>query len=46
MDGPGGQALTQETIDEAVACRLAVARIRQEFLNRTDSVYRTYVVRR
>ena len=23
MDGPGGQSLTQETIDEAVACRLA-----------------------
>ncbi len=28
MDGPAGQALTQETIDEAVACRLAVARAR------------------
>ena len=28
MDGPGGQALTQEVIDEAVACRLAVARVR------------------
>ena len=27
MDGPGGQALTQDVIDEAVACRLAVARI-------------------
>ncbi len=27
MDGPAGQALTQETIDEAVACRLAVARV-------------------
>jgi arginine decarboxylase len=25
MDGPGGHALTQETIDEAVACRLATA---------------------
>jgi arginine decarboxylase len=31
MDGPGGQALTQETIDEAVACRLALARLRREF---------------
>ncbi len=30
MDGPGGQTLTQDVIDEAVACRLAVARIRQE----------------
>ena len=36
MDGPGGQALTQETIDEAVACRLAVARARQEFLAKKD----------
>ena len=36
MDGPGGQALTQECIDEAVACRLAVARARQEFLARKD----------
>src|SRR5882672_2952508 len=31
MDGPGGLALTQESIDEAVSCRLAVARARQEF---------------
>ena len=31
MDGPGGHVLTQETIDEAVACRLAVARIHHEF---------------
>ncbi len=31
MDGPGGHALTQECIDEAVACRLALARVRQEF---------------
>jgi arginine decarboxylase len=30
MDGPGGLTLTQDVIDEAVACRLAVARIRQE----------------
>ena len=36
MDGPGGQALTQECIDEAVACRLAVARARQEFLAKKD----------
>jgi arginine decarboxylase len=36
MDGPGGQALTQEVINEAVACRLAVARVRQEFLSRKD----------
>ena len=36
MDGPGGPALTQEVIDEAVACRLAVARVRQEFLAKKD----------
>jgi arginine decarboxylase len=36
MDGPGGQALTQDVIDEAVACRLAMARVRQEFLSRKD----------
>ena len=36
MDGPAGQALTQDVIDEAVACRLAVARIRQEFLKSKD----------
>lgn len=36
MDGPGGQALTQDVIDEAVACRLAVARIRQEFKKKKD----------
>lgn len=31
MDGPGGKVLTQECIDEAVACRLATARLRREF---------------
>jgi arginine decarboxylase len=36
MDGPGGPALTQDVIKEAVACRLAVARVRQEFLARQD----------
>ena len=36
MDGPAGQALTQETIDEAVACRLAVARAREEFRAKKD----------
>jgi arginine decarboxylase len=36
MDGPAGQSLTQECIDEAVACRLAVARARQEFLAKKD----------
>lgn len=36
MDGPAGESLTQETIDEAVACRLAVARVHQEFLAKKD----------
>jgi arginine decarboxylase len=36
MDGPGGQVLTQDVIEEAVACRLAVARVRQEFLAKKD----------
>ncbi len=36
MDGPAGQSLTQESIDEAIACRLAVARVRQEFLAKKD----------
>jgi len=36
MDGPGGHALTQETIDEAVACRLATARVFQEFKSKKD----------
>jgi arginine decarboxylase len=36
MDGPAGQSLTQESIDEAVTCRLAVARARQEFQARKD----------
>jgi len=36
MDGPGGRALTQDVIDEAVACRLAIARVRQEFLGKKD----------
>jgi arginine decarboxylase len=31
MDGPAGQSLTQETIDEAIACRLALARGHREF---------------
>jgi arginine decarboxylase len=36
MDGPGGQTLTQDVIDEAVACRLAFARMRQQFLAKKD----------
>jgi arginine decarboxylase len=36
MDGPAGQVLTQECIEEAIACRLAVARARQEFRAKKD----------
>jgi arginine decarboxylase len=36
MDGPAGHALTQETIDEAVACRLATARVYHEFQSKND----------
>jgi len=36
MDGPGGNALTQEVIDEAVACRLAFARMHKEFASKKD----------
>ena len=36
MDGPGGRTLTQDVIDEAVACRLAVARVRQELLAKKE----------
>src|SRR6476661_6110454 len=36
MDGPAGQTLTQEGIDEAVACRQATARVYQEFLGKKD----------
>lgn len=36
MDGPGGKVLTQESIDEAIACRLALARLRREFAAKED----------
>ncbi len=36
MDGPGGKTLTQDVIDEAVACRLTIARIRHEYLKKKD----------
>jgi arginine decarboxylase len=36
MDGPGGKVLTQECIDEAIACRLALARLRREFAAKED----------
>lgn len=36
MDGPGGRALTQECIDEAVACRLALTRVQRELAANAD----------
>ncbi len=36
MDGPAGPALTQEVIEEAVACRQAVARAREELAARGE----------
>jgi arginine decarboxylase len=36
MDGPAGQALTQQSIDEAVTCRVAVARARLEFQKKNE----------
>jgi arginine decarboxylase len=36
MDGPAGQTLTQDVIDEAVACRQATARVHREFAAKKD----------
>lgn len=36
MDGIAGESLTQETLDEAIACRLAIARAQREFQTRDD----------
>jgi arginine decarboxylase len=36
MDGPGGRALVQETIDEAVAFRQALGRAHRQFAERGD----------
>src|SRR6476661_6527458 len=36
MDGPAGQSLTQDVINEAIACRLAVARTRLQFAAKKD----------
>src|SRR4029077_17967141 len=36
MDGPAGQTLTQEVIDEGVACRQATARVYGEFAAKKD----------
>jgi arginine decarboxylase len=36
MDGPGGKALTQECLDEAVACRLALSRLFRELAGKDE----------
>jgi arginine decarboxylase len=36
MDGPSGHALTQDVIDEAIACRQAMARAHREFTRKKD----------
>jgi arginine decarboxylase len=36
MDGSAGEVLTQEPIDEAIACRLAIARAHREFRDKND----------
>jgi arginine decarboxylase len=42
MDGPGGYALTQEVIDEAVDCRQAFARVYQEFASAGDWFFKPW----
>jgi arginine decarboxylase len=36
MDGPAGQSLIQDVIDEAIACRQAMARAHREFARKKD----------
>jgi arginine decarboxylase len=42
MDGPGGQTLTNESIQEAVACRQTMARVHQEFAAKKDWFFNTW----
>jgi arginine decarboxylase len=42
MDGPGGRTLTQESIDESVACRLALARVHREFAAKDDWFFKPW----
>jgi arginine decarboxylase len=42
MDGPGGQTLTNESIQEAVACRQTMARVHQEFTAKKDWFFNTW----
>jgi arginine/lysine/ornithine decarboxylase len=42
MDGPGGRALTTEAIEEAVAFRQTVGRIRKQFVKKREWFFRTW----
>jgi arginine decarboxylase len=42
MDGPGGKTLTQECIDEAVACRLTLARIHHEMSSKQEWFFKPW----
>ncbi len=42
MDGPGGQALTQESIDEAVAFRQTMGRVHREFHEKGEWFFNTW----
>ena len=42
MDGPGGIALTQESIDEAVALRQTMGRVHREFAEHGDWFFNTW----
>ena len=42
MDGPGGIALTQESIDEAVAFRQTMGRVHREFAEHGDWFFNTW----
>jgi arginine/lysine/ornithine decarboxylase len=42
MDGPGGRALTDESIGEAVAFRQTMGRVHQQFANKGDWFFNTW----
>jgi len=42
MDGPGGEALTNESIQEAIACRQTMGRVHREIAARKDWFFNTW----
>ncbi len=42
MDGPGGRALTTESIEEAVAFRQTMARVRRQFADKNEWFFNTW----